>query len=56
LLIKPSEIGPQATADGPPIPNPGGLTGVGQTFRNPDGKRTSLTRSRFIPIRPGPPR
>jgi hypothetical protein len=40
LLIKPSDIGRQATADGPPIPNPGGLTGVGQTFRNPDGKRT----------------
>ena len=39
LLIKPGDVGPQATADGPPIPNPGGLTGVGQTFRNPDGKR-----------------
>ncbi len=40
LLIKPSDVGPNATADGPPVPNPGGATGVGQTFRNPDGKRT----------------
>jgi len=40
LLIKPSDIGPDATTDGPPIANPGGVTGVGQTFRNPDGKRT----------------
>jgi hypothetical protein len=40
LLIKPSDVGPDATADGPPIPNPGGVTGVGQTFRNPEGKRT----------------
>lgn len=39
LLIKPSDIGPNATADGPPIPNPGGVTGVGQTFRNTDGMR-----------------
>lgn len=40
LLIKPSDVGPDATADGAPTPNPGGVTGVGQTFRNPDGKRT----------------
>jgi hypothetical protein len=39
LLIKPSDIGPEATSDGPPIANPGGVTGTGQTFRNPDGKR-----------------
>lgn len=40
LLIKPSDIGPDATADGPPVSNPGGVTGIGETFRNPDGKRT----------------
>src|SRR5262249_43357264 len=32
--------GPDAFADGPPVVNGSGLTGVGQTFRNPDGKRT----------------
>ncbi len=39
-LIKPSDIGPSAFADGPPVNNPSGLTGVGQTFKNPDGMRT----------------
>ncbi|MGA9674932.1 MAG: hypothetical protein WBR28_06715 [Mycobacterium sp.] len=40
LLITPGDVGPSAFVDGPPIANPGGLTGVGQTFKNPDGKRT----------------
>jgi hypothetical protein len=39
-LIKPSDIGPSAFGDGSPIANPSGLTGVGQTFKNPDGMRT----------------
>src|SRR5262249_4688389 len=39
LLIKVTDIGPDASADGPPAINPAGITGVGQTFRNPDGKR-----------------
>ncbi len=39
LLIKPSDIGPEATADGPPTANPGGTTGTGQTFRTTDGNR-----------------
>ena len=40
MLITPSDVGPSASVDGPPIANPGGVTGVGQTFKNPDGKRT----------------
>jgi hypothetical protein len=40
LLIAPGDVGPSAFVDGPPILNPSGLTGVGQTFKNPDGKRT----------------
>ena len=40
LLITPSDVGPSAFVDGPPTVNPGGITGVGQTFKNPDGKRT----------------
>lgn len=40
LLIKTSDVGPNAWAEGPPTANPGGVTGVGQTFKNPDGKRT----------------
>jgi hypothetical protein len=40
LLIKPSDVGPNAFVDGPPTVNPSGVTGVGQTFKNPDGKRT----------------
>jgi hypothetical protein len=39
LLIKPGDIGPDATADGPPIANPGGSTGTGQTFKTMDGNR-----------------
>jgi hypothetical protein len=39
-LIKPSDVGPGAFGDGPPIANPSGLSGVGQTFKNPDGMRT----------------
>lgn len=40
LLVKPGDVGPQAFSDGPPTANPGGATGVGQVFKNPDGKRT----------------
>jgi len=40
LLITPSDVGPSAFVDGPPTVNPGGITGVGQTFKNPDGKWT----------------
>jgi hypothetical protein len=40
LLIAPGDVGPSAFADGAPIANPSGLTGVGQTFKNPDGMRT----------------
>lgn len=40
LLIKPGDVGPQAFSDGPPTANPSGVTGVGQVFKNPDGKRT----------------
>lgn len=40
LLIQPSDVGPDAVADGPPSQNPSGITGVGQVFKNPDGKRT----------------
>lgn len=40
LLIQPSDVGPNAIADGPPQVNPSGITGVGQVFKNPDGRRT----------------
>ncbi|BBZ43827.1 hypothetical protein [Mycobacterium parmense] len=40
LLIKPGDVGPNAFTDGPPTANPGGVNGVGQVFKNPDGKRT----------------
>jgi hypothetical protein len=40
LLISPSDVGPGAFVDGPPTLNPSGINGVGQTFKNPDGKRT----------------
>ncbi len=39
LLITADEVGPSAFADGPPTANPGGMTGVGQVFKNPDGMR-----------------
>lgn len=42
LLIKPSDVGPEAFTGGPPTSNPGGITGVGQVFKNPDGKRTII--------------
>jgi len=37
LLIKPQDIGSDTITDGPPIPNPSGVTGAGQTFKNPEG-------------------
>ena len=37
LLIKPEDIGSDTVADGPPIPNPSGVTGAGQTFKNREG-------------------
>jgi hypothetical protein len=49
LLIKPSDIGPNATADGPPSQNPSGITGVGQVFKNPDGKRTIIDTIAVFP-------
>jgi len=42
LLITADEVGPSAFADGPPTANPGGVTGVGQVFKNPDGMRAIL--------------
>jgi hypothetical protein len=39
-LITPGDVGPNAFVDGPPTANPGGVTGAGQTYKNPDGKRT----------------
>ncbi len=42
LLIKPSDVGPDAFADGPPTANPSGVTGVGQVFKNPNGMRTII--------------
>ncbi|WP_445166963.1 hypothetical protein ACTXG7_24555 [Mycolicibacterium sp. Dal123E01] len=36
LLIKPSDIGPDVTANGAPGVNPGGVTGTGQVFETAD--------------------
>ena len=49
LLIKPSDVGPNATAEGPPSQNPSGITGVGQVFKNPDGKRTIIDTIAVFP-------
>ncbi|MEE3754299.1 hypothetical protein [Mycobacterium intracellulare] len=49
LLIKPADVGPRATADGPPSQNPGGIVGVGQVFKNPDGKRTIVDTVAVFP-------
>jgi hypothetical protein len=49
LLIKPADVGPNATADGPPSQNPGGIVGVGQVFKNPDGKRTIVDTIAVFP-------
>lgn len=49
LLIKPGDVGPNATADGPPSQNPSGITGVGQVFKNPDGKRTIMDTIAVFP-------
>lgn len=49
LLIKPGDVGPNATADGPPSQNPSGITGVGQVFKNPDGKRTMVDTIAVFP-------
>lgn len=49
LLIKPSDVGPNATVDGPPSQNPSGITGVGQVFKNPDGKRTIIDTIAVFP-------
>lgn len=49
LLIAPSDVGPNATADGPPSQNPSGITGVGQVFKNPDGKRTIVDTIAVFP-------
>src|SRR5262245_40771337 len=39
LLIKPEDVGPDTVTDGPPIVNPSGVNGAGQTFKNPEGTR-----------------
>lgn len=49
LLIKPADVGPNATADGPPSQNPGGIVGAGQVFKNPDGKRTIVDTVAVFP-------
>lgn len=49
LLIRPTDVGPNATADGPPSQNPSGITGVGQVFKNPDGKRTIIDTIAVFP-------
>lgn len=49
LLIKPADVGPNATTDGPPSQNPGGITGTGQVFKNPDGKRTIVDTVAVFP-------
>jgi hypothetical protein len=49
LLIKPGDVGANATADGPPSQNPSGITGVGQVFKNPDGKRTIIDTIAVFP-------
>lgn len=48
-MIKPGDVGPNATADGPPSQNPSGITGVGQVFKNPDGKRTIMDTIAVFP-------
>jgi len=37
LLIKPEDVGPDTVTEGPPIANPSGVPGTGQTFKNPEG-------------------
>lgn len=49
LLIQAADVGPHATADGPPSQNPGGIVGVGQVFKNPDGKRTIIDTIAVFP-------
>lgn len=49
LLIKPGDVGPNAAADGPSSQNPSGITGVGQVFKNPDGKRTIMDTIAVFP-------
>ncbi len=52
LLIKPTDIGPNVLTDGPPVLNASGMTGTGQTFKNPDGHRT-IVDSIVISADPG---
>jgi hypothetical protein len=49
LLIKPSDIGADFAADGPPTPNPGGATGTGQTYKNADGSRVVVVTLAVFP-------
>jgi hypothetical protein len=37
LLINPEDVGPDTVTEGPPTANPSGVTGAGQTFKNPEG-------------------
>jgi hypothetical protein len=39
LLIKPEDIGNNVVPDAPPVINPSGVNGIGQTFRNKEGTR-----------------
>ncbi|BBY59284.1 hypothetical protein [Mycolicibacterium sarraceniae] len=47
LLIKPGDIGPDVTADGPPNANPGDLPGTGQAFRTADGRAVVISIAVF---------
>ncbi len=49
LLIKPMDIGPDVVAEGVPIPNPGGTTGTGQTFKTSDGTRAIVVTIAVFP-------
>lgn len=47
LLIKPTDVGPDVTADGPPVANPGGNAGIGGTFKTPDDRALVVTVAVF---------
>lgn len=49
LLIKPSDISPDVTVDGPPIANPGGTPGTGQMYQITDGNRVVLVTIAVFP-------
>jgi hypothetical protein len=49
LLIKPADVGPNAFVEEPPTPNPSGVTGIGQVFKNPDGNRVIVDTIAVFP-------